>query len=168
MGRKVDRREFLITTAVVGGGMALSLHYPEAAAQPSAFRRINPRPWLAPGEGGTEMDPWIVIAPDDRVLIRVNQSELGQGVMTSNPMMLVAGIIEFGGGLLIALGFLTSWAAFLASGQMAAAYFMVHAKGGFWPIINKGELAVVYCFLFLYIAARGAGPYSVDAAMRKR
>ena len=93
---------------------------------------------------------------------------LGGTAMTSNPMMLVAGIIEFGGGLLIALGFLTSWAAFLASGQMAVAYFMVHAKGGFWPIINKGELAVVYCFLFLYIAARGAGPYSVDAAMRKR
>ena len=93
---------------------------------------------------------------------------LGGQAMTSNPMMLVAGIIEFGGGLLIALGFLTSWAAFLASGQMAVAYFMVHAKGGFWPIINKGELAVVYCFLFLYIAARGAGPYSVDAAMRKR
>ena len=93
---------------------------------------------------------------------------LGGQVMTSNPMMLVAGIIEFGGGLLIALGFLTSWAAFLASGQMAVAYFMVHAKGGFWPIINKGELAVVYCFLFLYIAARGAGPYSVDAAMRRK
>ena len=92
----------------------------------------------------------------------------GGQVMTSNPMMLVAGIIEFGGGLLIAIGFLTSWAAFLASGQMAVAYFMVHAKGGFWPIVNKGELAVLYCFLFLYIAARGAGPYSVDAAMRKR
>jgi len=93
---------------------------------------------------------------------------LGGTAMTSNPMMLVAGIIEFGGGLLIAAGLFASWAALLASGQMAVAYFMVHAKGGFWPIINKGELAVVYCFLFLYIAARGAGPYSVDAAMRKR
>jgi len=93
---------------------------------------------------------------------------LGGQAMTSNPMMLVAGIIEFGGGLLIALGLFASWAAFLASGQMAVAYFMVHAKGGFWPIINKGELAVVYCFLFLYIAVRGSGPYSVDAAMRKR
>ena len=81
---------------------------------------------------------------------------LGGTAMTSNPMMLVAGIIEFGGGLLIALGFLTSWAAFLASGQMAAAYFMVHAKGGFWPIINKGELAVAYCFVFLYIACRAS------------
>jgi putative oxidoreductase len=93
---------------------------------------------------------------------------LGGTAMTSNPMMLVAGIIEFGGGLLIAIGLFTSWAAFLASGEMAVAYFMVHAKGGFWPIINKGELAVAYCFLFLYIAARGSGPYSVDAAMRKR
>jgi putative oxidoreductase len=93
---------------------------------------------------------------------------LGGTAMTSNPMMLAAGIIEFGGGLLIAIGLLTSWAAFLASGEMAVAYFMAHAKGGFWPILNKGELAVVYCFLFLYIAARGAGPYSADAAMRKR
>ena len=93
---------------------------------------------------------------------------LGGTAMTSNPMMLAGGIIEFGGGLLIAIGLFTSWAAFLASGEMAVAYFMVHAKGGFWPIINKGELAVAYCFLFLYIAARGSGPYSVDAAMRKR
>ena len=93
---------------------------------------------------------------------------LGGTAMTKNPMMLAAGIIEFGGGLLIAVGLLASWAAFIASGEMAVAYFMVHAKGGFWPILNKGELAVVYCFLFLYIAARGAGPYSADAAMRKR
>ena len=93
---------------------------------------------------------------------------LGGTAMTSNPMMLVAGIIEFGGGLLIAIGLLTGWAAFIASGEMAAAYFMAHAKGGFWPILNKGELAVVYCFAFLYIAARGSGPYSVDAAMRRR
>jgi len=92
----------------------------------------------------------------------------GMPAMTSNPMMLVAGIIEFGGGLLIAIGLFASWAAFLASGQMAVAYFTVHAKGGFWPILNKGELAVVYCFLFLYVAARGSGPYSVDAAMRGR
>ncbi|PYQ54241.1 MAG: DoxX family protein [Acidobacteria bacterium] len=92
---------------------------------------------------------------------------LGGQKMTGVPLMLVAGIIEFAGGLLIALGLLTAWAAFIASGEMAAAYFMVHAKGGFWPIINKGELAVVYCFLFLYIAARGAGPYSLDAKLLK-
>jgi putative oxidoreductase len=93
---------------------------------------------------------------------------LGGQVMTSNPQGMTAGIIELGGGLLIAAGLLTSVAAFLASGLMAFAYFMVHAKMGFWPILNKGELAVVYCFLFLYVAARGAGPYSVDAAMRRK
>ena len=73
----------------------------------------------------------------------------------------VGGIIELGGGLLIAVGLLTSWAAFIASGEMAVAYFTVHAKNGFWPILNKGELAVLYCFVFLYIACRGGGRYSV-------
>ena len=92
----------------------------------------------------------------------------GSQAMTSNPMMLAAGIIEFAGGLMIAIGLLTGWTAFIASGQMAVAYFMVHAKGGFWPIVNKGELAVLYCFAFLYIAARGAGPYSVDALLRRK
>lgn len=72
-----------------------------------------------------------------------------------------AGVIELVGGLLIAIGLFTSWAAFLASGEMAVAYFMVHAKQGFWPVLNKGELAVIYCFLFLYIACRGGGRYSV-------
>ena len=72
-----------------------------------------------------------------------------------------AGLIELVGGLLIAIGLLTSWAAFIASGEMAVAYFMVHAKDGFWPVLNKGELAVIYCFLFLYIACRGGGRYSV-------
>ena len=71
-------------------------------------------------------------------------------------------------GAMIALGLLTSWAAFLASGEMAAAYFMAHARGGFWPIVNKGELAVLYCFAFLYLATRGGGRYSVDAALRRR
>ena len=73
----------------------------------------------------------------------------------------VGGIIELVGGLLIAIGLFTSWAAFIASGEMAVAYFMVHAKQGFWPILNKGELAVLYCFVFLYIACRGGGRYSV-------
>lgn len=59
------------------------------------------------------------------------------------------------------LGLFASWAAFLASGEMAVAYFMAHFPKGFWPIENGGELAVLYCFAFLYIAARGAGPWSV-------
>ncbi len=89
------------------------------------------------------------------------------GQVAEAPMMKVAGVIEFGGGVLMAVGLLTSVAAFLASGQMAAAYFMAHAPQGFWPIVNKGELAVVYAFLFLFICARGGGPYSLDAVLRR-
>ena len=74
----------------------------------------------------------------------------------------LAGVIEFFGGLLIALGLLTSIAAFIASGQMAFAYWMQHAPNGFWPIQNKGELAVLFCFLFLYIAANGAGIWGLE------
>jgi putative oxidoreductase len=83
-------------------------------------------------------------------------------------LMGVAGIIEFVGGLLIALGFFASIAAFIASGMMAVAYFMAHAPKGTWPVINQGELAVLYCFVFLYIAAQGSGIWSVDAGRRRR
>ncbi len=79
-------------------------------------------------------------------------------------LMGLAGVIEFAGGLMIALGFLTPFAAFIASGQMAAAYFMSHASQGTLPILNRGELAVLFCFLFLYMAAHGSGIWSVDAA----
>ena len=79
-------------------------------------------------------------------------------------LMFFAGFIEFFGGLLVAVGFKTSWVAFLASGEMAVAYFMQHAPRGLFPIENRGESAVIYAFLFLYIAAHGAGMFSVDAA----
>jgi len=77
-------------------------------------------------------------------------------------LMGFAGIVELVGGLLIAIGFLTSWAAFIASGQMAVAYFMAHASRDPFPILNQGEPAMLFCFLFLYIAAQGAGIWSVD------
>lgn len=92
---------------------------------------------------------------------------LGGTSQLSSPMMLTAGVVEFAGGLLVALGLWASWAAFVASGEMAVAYFMVHAAGGFWPIVNKGELAVVYCLVFLFIASRGSGSWSVDAVVGK-
>lgn len=79
-------------------------------------------------------------------------------------LMGLAGVIEFFGGLLIALGIFTSWAAFIASGQMAVAYFMAHAPGGFWPIQNQGETAVLYCFVFLFIASRGGGKLALGKA----
>lgn len=89
-----------------------------------------------------------------------------QGPMRGVPLMLAAGIIEFVGGLLIAIGFATHIVAFICSGEMAVAFFKGHVltSGTVVPIINQGELAVLYCFLFLYIAAHGAGIWSVDAA----
>jgi len=88
--------------------------------------------------------------------------------MTGDPMMLTAAIIEFVGGLMIGLGFGTRIAAFIASGEMAVAYFMVHAKNSLYPLINHGELAVVYCFLFLYFASMGSGALSVKGMMKKK
>lgn len=80
----------------------------------------------------------------------------------------VAGVIETVGGILVMIGLFTSIAAFICSGEMAVAYFMVHQPQGLWPIQNQGELAALYCFVFLYIAARGAGLCSLDASLRKR
>jgi putative oxidoreductase len=75
----------------------------------------------------------------------------------------IGGSVELICGFLVLIGFLGGLAAFVASGEMAFAYFMVHAKGGLWPIVNKGELAVLYCFAFLLIAAHGSGIWSVDS-----
>jgi putative oxidoreductase len=93
---------------------------------------------------------------------------LGGESQVSNPMLLAAGIIEFVGGGLVAIGLWTGYAAFIASGEMAVAYFLAHAAEGFWPILNKGELTVVYCFIFLYIASKGSGALSIEAAAKKK
>ena len=78
----------------------------------------------------------------------------------------IAGSIEFFGGLLIAIGFLTRPVAFLASGLMAAAYFIGHAPNGFLPKVNGGEPAVLYCWIFLYLAANGPGAFALDNLRR--
>jgi len=75
----------------------------------------------------------------------------------------MSGIFEFVGGILLTLGLFTRTTAFILSGEMACAYFIRHAPRGFFPILNLGELAIVYCFLFLYLAAVGGGPWSLDA-----
>ena len=75
----------------------------------------------------------------------------------------LAGIIEVIGGAMIGLGLFTSPMAFLASGQMAVAYFQAHAPRGLWPIMNGGELAALFCFVFLYFAAAGSGKWSIDS-----
>ena len=87
----------------------------------------------------------------------------GQGL---SPLMAFAGVIELVGGIMILLGLFAGIAAFIASGTMAVAYFMAHHSfQAFLPLQNRGELAVVYCFVFLYIAARGSGIWSLDSLM---
>jgi putative oxidoreductase len=83
-----------------------------------------------------------------------------------DPEGLLAGSIELFGGLLVALGLAGAIAAFVASGEMAVAYFRAHAPIGFWPIRNGGEWAVFYCFFFLYVAAQGSGRFSLDSVFR--
>jgi putative oxidoreductase len=108
------------------------------------------------------------------LLFAMHGSQKLFGVPGSNPpvemasMMGFAGIVELVAGILIAIGLFTSIAAFIASGEMAVAYFMAHAPKGSLPILNQGELAVLFCFVFLYFAAQGSGIWSVDAARRTR
>jgi putative oxidoreductase len=80
------------------------------------------------------------------------------------PMLWTAGLIELVGGLLVGIGLFAPAAAFVASGMMAVAYFMVHQPRGLLPIENGGELAVLYCWVFLFVAAKGSGVWSVDAS----
>jgi putative oxidoreductase len=81
-----------------------------------------------------------------------------------NPLIYTAGAIELVGGALVMVGFFTGWAAFICSGQMAAAYWIGHGTKALFPIENQGELAVIYCFVFLFFSAHGAGIWSVDAS----
>ena len=80
------------------------------------------------------------------------------------PMLIAAGVIEFAAGVLVTIGLFTRIAAFIASGEMAVGYFMMHLPKGFWPLANMGEAAILFCFVFLYIAAAGPGAWSIDAA----
>ncbi len=87
--------------------------------------------------------------------------------MALNGMAAVSGVIELIGGLMILFGLFAGIAAFIASGMLAVAYFMVHAPTGFFPILNGGELAVIYCFVLLYIASRGSGLLSIDSLLNR-
>jgi putative oxidoreductase len=79
-----------------------------------------------------------------------------------------AGAIEFVGGLFLFIGFYARVAAFIMSGEMAFAYFLSHAPHGFFPILNRGDAPILYCFVFLYLAFAGAGPWSLDALLSRK
>lgn len=83
------------------------------------------------------------------------------------PLLLAAGVLEFFGGLLLLTGIFTRIVALVLAGEMAVAFFTQHAPRGFWPILNMGELAVLYCFIFLYLAAAGGGPWSLEQLWRR-
>lgn len=80
------------------------------------------------------------------------------------PLLIAAGVIELVAGVLVTIGLFTRIAAFIASGEMAVGYWMQHFPSGFWPLANKGEAAILFCFVFLYIAAAGPGAWSIDGA----
>lgn len=83
-------------------------------------------------------------------------------------LLFIAGIIELVAGALITLGLFTRPAAFIAAGEMAVAYWMMHAPRSFYPVENQGEAAILYCFLFLYLAAAGPGAFSIDGGRGRR
>jgi putative oxidoreductase len=78
----------------------------------------------------------------------------------------IAGLLESVGGALLLLGLFTRPVAFIVAGEMAVAYFIAHAPQGFWPVLNQGHPAIIFCFVWLYLSAAGAGPWSLDATLR--
>ena len=88
------------------------------------------------------------------------------GLQQVGSLLWIAGVIEIVTGGLVLLGLFTRLGAFIASGETAVGYFMVHAPKSFWPAVNMGEAAILFCFVFLYIAAAGPGAWSIDAARR--
>jgi putative oxidoreductase len=89
------------------------------------------------------------------------------GLQEVGSFLWIAGVIELVTGALVTLGLFTRLAAFIAAGEMAVAYWMVHAKMGFYPAVNMGEAAILFCFVFLYLAAAGPGAWSIDGARRR-
>lgn len=105
--------------------------------------------------GGMKLFSWFGGMPGGMKLVLLSQVGIG-------------GILEFFGGIAIMIGLFTRPVAFILSGEMAVAYWQFHAPGGFWPIQNHGEPAVLLCFIFLYMAAQGGGDWSVDSLLQRR
>ena len=90
------------------------------------------------------------------------------GVPPMMSQIWIGAVLEFVGGTLLLVGLFTRPVAFLLAGEMAVAYFQFHFPQGFWPMVNQGQPAVLYCFIWLYISAAGPGPWSVDAAIQRK
>jgi putative oxidoreductase len=136
--------------------------------------------------GGSLTARWIAAAPYFLSLLRIIAAFLfiqygstkilgwpaevmpGGGTAPLASLAGAAGLIELIGGALMLVGLFSRPVAFLLSGQMAVAYFKGHAGQGFWPVLNGGAPAVIFCFVWLYISAAGGGPWSVDAMLRRR
>jgi putative oxidoreductase len=104
--------------------------------------------------GTTKLFGWPMAMPEGQSFSLM--SEVGVGA-----------ILEFVGGSLLLVGLFTRPVAFILSGEMAVAYFQFHFPNGFWPLVNQGQPAVLYCFIWLYLSAAGAGPWSLDAVLRR-
>lgn len=128
-----------------------------------------------------ESNPWAKLAPYLLSLLRIVTALLFMqhgaqklfGLFGATPVHLIslaglAGVLEFFGGALVVLGLFTRPVAFILSGEMAFAYFMAHFPAGPWPILNRGGLAILFCFVYFYISSAGAGPISLDRLIRKK
>ena len=92
----------------------------------------------------------------------------GGGTAAAGSLAWIAGVLEVFGGLLVLVGLGTRPVAFVLAGEMAVAYFYGHAPNGFWPVLNMGQPAILFCFLWLYLSAAGGGPWSIDALRERR
>ncbi len=134
----------------------------------------------------TLLDKWQALAPYLRSILRIASAftfmlhgtmklfafpaALGPGGMTVHMIsqLGLAGILEAFGGLLMLLGLFARPVAFILAGEMAVAFFQVHFPRGFWPVLSGGELAFLYCFIWLYISTEGPGPWSLDSLIQRR
>jgi len=142
----------------------------ELADNPTQIRCVSSKLDADAGEGAAQQRVFHQTAAAVEVLFHARAR--GGGIVAGDGfddlLMGFAGVLEFFGGLLILVGLATRPVAFILSGEMAFAYFMAHAPTAFWPMLNGGSDAILFCFIFLYLSAAGAGPWSVDRLLHRQ